>query len=374
MNNYQIHLHNHIFQRELNELYASLAIRSFAISLISVFIPIYLLQNGYSLAWTVLFYAIFCFVHSVLVIPAAKLCGRIGIKHCMLVSVPLLISFYILLNFLSGQIWLLIITAFIMGIHQAVYWTAYHLDLSKITSKKKRGSQISKTIVVKSIFRSLGPIIGGIILTTIGFPFIFILVVILLFVSIIPLFLSEEIHTPKNFSFRGMLKGQTVKDAIAYVAYGWESGGAAILWPIFIFFSILQSYTALGFVTSLGLAISIIFTLIIGKYADLHKRLILKIGAFFNSLVWLVRLFVNTPLQVYFIDSVYGISQKTTIIPFDTLTYDKANKGSIVRHIIFREIFINGGRSIFFVIIAVIGNLTASFWIAAGVSLLYLLF
>jgi len=35
--------------RELNELYATMAIKSFSISLIGIFIPIYLLNLGYTL-------------------------------------------------------------------------------------------------------------------------------------------------------------------------------------------------------------------------------------------------------------------------------------------------------------------------------------
>ena len=94
-----MHNHHHFFyflrNRELNELYFSIAIKSFAVALISVFIPIYFYQVGYPLSYIFLFYAIWSLTHAVLSIPAAKISAKFGLKHTIFFSMPFLIfSFF----------------------------------------------------------------------------------------------------------------------------------------------------------------------------------------------------------------------------------------------------------------------------------------
>ena len=62
-------------------------------------------------------------------------------------------------------------------------------------------------------------------------------------------------------------------------------------------------------------------------------------------------------------------------IEFETIvSYDKANKSNIVKFIMFREMIIQTGRVILFLIMTVIATLTTSFLLGGGASLLYLFF
>jgi len=95
-------LHN----KELNELYASIAIKSFAISLIGIFIPIYLLQIGYSLASVLIFFSTVASVHALMSFFAAKVAARVGLKHTILFSIPVLIAALLGLYSLDRIDWL----------------------------------------------------------------------------------------------------------------------------------------------------------------------------------------------------------------------------------------------------------------------------
>ncbi|MCH7492286.1 MFS transporter [Patescibacteria group bacterium] len=369
------HYHLHFFKnRELNELYISVAIRSFALSMISVFIPIFLLKLNYSLSTVFIFYAVLFTTHVLFIIPATKISSRFGFKHSIFYSVPILIIFYFGLFTLEQFNWPIYLLAVIYGICNSLFWMGYHVDFSKFSDEKNRGKEVGVTKIVSLIFHTIGPVIGGLILTFIGFQALFATVSVLLITSVIPLFFSKDIHDSIRFSIKEIFKGQTIKNALAFAGHGIELGISSVIWPIFIFFTILNNFTTLGLVSSLSILFSLIFVFIVAKYSDIHRRLILKIGAIMNALIWGVRFFIKTTFQVFIIDSFYGVSQSLISIPFDALSYDKANKSNIVKFIIFRETIVQTGKVILFLVMTLITTLTTGFFFGGGASLLYLLF
>jgi len=371
-------MHHHIFSflhnRELDELYASFAIRSFAISLVSVFVPIYLLKLNFSLSSVLFYYIAAYIIHTISIIPAAKLSAKFGFKHIILFSLPLLIIFFLLLYSLPQYNWPLPFLAIFSGLNLSLFWVGFHIDFATFSDKKHRGEEVGMIRLITSAFQAIGPIVGGLIITFLGFKSLFVTVSVVLIAAAIPLFLSKDIHTKFDFKTRNLFKGQKLTDAIALVARGMERGMGIVIWPMIIFFNILNSYTALGTITTLTLVFSLAFTFIIGKAADKKRGSVLKFGAIFNSIVWLTRTFVRTSLQVFIIDSFYGMSKTMYLIPFDASDYDKANKSNIVRYIIFRQLMVSLGLVGLFTILYFIGSLTAGPIIGAGASLLILLF
>ncbi|MDA1038362.1 MAG: hypothetical protein O2877_01585 [bacterium] len=90
--------------KELDELFASMSLRSFAVSIIGIFIPIYLLQIGFSLVQVFLFFALLSIVHSISSLASIKVACKYGFKHSILFNTPLLIVFFLLLSVLETQI------------------------------------------------------------------------------------------------------------------------------------------------------------------------------------------------------------------------------------------------------------------------------
>lgn len=373
MHGYSYFLH-FLRNRELDELYASVAIRSFAMSMINIFIPIYLLKLNYSLPSVLLFYAILNLVHALFVIPAAKISSKFGFKHSILFSIPLLLFFYILLYTLEMYQWPLYLLAIIFGINNSLFWVGYHTDFARFSKMKYRGEEIGFVKIFSSIFSVAGPLIGGLILAFTSFKFLYIIVSLLLFISAIPLFFSRDIHNPTNFSIKQIFTDQKIKDYLAFIGHGIESGVGATIWPIFIFFSILNSFASLGFITTLSLFFSLIFMFIIGRFSDVRRRLVLRLGGIFNAIIWGIKTIVTTSFQVFVIDSFYGITRTMREVPFDALSYDKANKRNIVEFIVFREIVIQTGRVILFISMMFIADFVTGFIFGGGASLLYLLF
>ena len=85
---------------ELNEIYVSMALKTFALSMVSIFVPIYLVNLGYSFAQVFVYYAVARIVHALFVVRAAKTVASFGLKHTILFSMPFLILYYLALYYL----------------------------------------------------------------------------------------------------------------------------------------------------------------------------------------------------------------------------------------------------------------------------------
>lgn len=366
----------HFFKnRELNELYLSIAIKSFSLALIGIFVPIYLYQLGHSFSLIFLFYAIASLTHAILSIPAAKISVRFGIKHTILFSTPFLIFFLFLLYSLESFNWPLPFLAIIFGIYGSLYWTGYHVDFSKFSTKKKRGSQIGFSKILSGVFHVIGPIIGGLILTFFGFKLLFITVAFLLLTSVIPLFFSKEVYDPITFSVKGFFKKQKPRDVVSFLGHGVEYGISAVIWPLFIFLFILsEKYLSLGLVSSLTFFFSMIFVFVAGKFSDLYRRAVLKIGIIANAIVWIVKSFIVTPIQVFIADAFQGFSRTSMDISFDAICYDKANKAGILKFITLREMAHHVGRGLFFIAMMFITDFANVFRFGGSIGSLLRLF
>jgi len=351
-----MHKHTGIFHflknRELNELYISIAIRAFAVSLIGVFIPIYFYQQGYSFFSIFLFYAFWSLTHLLFSLPSAKISSKLGLKHSILLSIPFLILFFFFLYTLENFNWPLPILSIFIGLSTSLFWLSYHIDFAKFSSKKNRGKQVGFSKIIIAVFSVLGPIVGGIILTFAGFGILFIIVSVLLIGSVIPLFFSREIHESSSFSLKGFFRGQKIKDILSYIGFGIEGKIGAVVWPLFIFIFIFsEKYISLGLVSSLTLGVALISVIFIGKFSDIYRRKILKIGSVFNAVIWIAKSFIITPIQVFITDAFYGVSRVTMDVPFDAINYDKAKEEERVKIILQREMYTHIGIILLFLVL-----------------------
>ena len=292
-------------------MYATIALRSLALAMIVIFIPIYLLQLGYSLKSVFVFYLALNISRIFFMIVAAKVSSRYGFKHSMFYHVPFMVVFYVLLYNLEdyGNLIPLWIPAIVLSIGSSLFWMGYHLDFAKFSHKKSRGSEIGFSKIFSSGFHAAGPLIGGLVLYFFSFKILFVIVSVLLFFSVMPLFFSKDVHQPINISLKTIFNKKRIKGAVSHMGFGIESSVAIVIWPIFIFFSILNNYVALGLVSSLGLVFSLIATFVIGKFSDARRRLVLRLGAILTSLVWFLKLFVSSMMQIFIVDSIHGVTR-----------------------------------------------------------------
>jgi len=366
--------------KELNEIYASISLKTFGLSMISIFVPIYLVNLNYTFSQVFIYYAILRLVHAAFAIPAAKIAAKFGIKHSILFSVPFLITYYLLLFSIPQTNIPIYFIACLFGIHNALFWVGYHVDFAKFSNFKERGSQIGFSFMTTMFFTILGPLIGGIVLSIFGFPTLFIIVSLLLLLSTVPLFYSQEIYEPFKLQLSTLFSNTKLRESLSFLGAGIEITVVTVIWPLFLFFHIVNDFTKIGLISSLSILTAIGFVFVSGKFTDYRRRIALKVGATLNSIIWIFRIFINTTTQAYIIDSLYGMTRTLTHIPFDALFYDKVNKqlqtkkDTLIQSVISREITIQIGGALVLLIMCFFSSLTASFGIASAASLLFLLF
>jgi len=367
----------HYFKnKELGEIYVSVAIKAFALSMISIFIPVYLYQLGFSFATIIAFFGVVSLTSVIFSIPVSKLASKKGFKHTILYSVPFLIVAYILLYTIEQFGWWVYLPAILIGVSKSLFWTSYHVDFAFFSNKRKRGSQIGNAKIFISLFSVLGPIIGGITLAFFGFKLLFLVVSGILFFSTVPLFMSKDIHDPIDFSVKEVFKNRKWKDFLGFFGNGVESRMGITLWPLFAFIFILgSSYIDLGSLTSVGLLFSLIFIFFIGKFSNIKRKSVLKFAAITNLFIWTMRFFIKTIPQLFVVDSIYGANRSMIGISFDAISYDKAKKGDIVKAIAFRQISLNLGGAVSMFVLALLIDPLSKIFIGGGIgSLLLLLF
>jgi MFS family permease len=387
LHNHQFHYLNQPLDREIRELYISMAIKGLALAMIGIFEPVYLyLQFDHSVSKMLIYFGIIHGLYALLVPLSGKIMQKVGLEWAMFLSSPFIFGYYLFLYFMGnfGALWWIVMLSILFNlIYKIFFWPAFHTHFAKFSRRKDRAKSIGLLNVIASLAGVGGPLIGGLILTFFDFPFLFGLTLTLLFLSSIVLLFSKVTKISFRYNyiqlFKIFFKKKIRKTLIALGAEGAEKGIALFLWPIFLFF-VVKEYAEMGFVTSAVFLALLIFTLYIGKRSDtMEKEKLIKIGSFLNATAWIGKIFPQTALQAFFADVYHRSTQTFLKIPFGALTYDKAAlvETEIDEFIVIREMAHNFLRSLALVGLGVLllstTKLFIGFLFAALFSLLFVL-
>jgi len=371
----------YFLKRKATQFFTSIAIRSLALGMISIFEPIYLyLYFGKSVSLTLLFFAAIYGLLGLLAVYGGKIMAKIGLKRAMLFSHFFFFGYYFCLFFAYHFFPLIILAIFLRAFGLVLFWPAFHTDFVRFSEKRYQGTAVSKMKMAFSLPVIVSPMIGGAILGLAGYQALLIAVLVLLFASSIPMFLSKETHVVySDFyqkAWQRIFKKENRKSSLAFASDGIEGGINAFLWPLFMF-TLAIGYTTIGGITTFALGLTALFTLYMGKMSNtlLNRVEFLNIGSFLTSMAWVIKYFVTTPFDALLAQAIYKLCRTSAGIPFQTFLYGKASlKGAEAdEFIIYREIVVNIARSFFFIILAgiffFIPQIKISFIIAAIISL-----
>lgn len=314
-------------KRQVKELFISAVIVNFALAMVQIFEPIYLYKSGYSLLNIAVFYLIVYALYFFLMPLGAKFANKHGYENGMFIGTALYVLFYVLLFMITKYHFLFYVAAVVYTIQKIFYWPAFHANFAHNSEDTEEAKEISSIFVSNSLMFVLGPIIGGFIITYFGFPILFIIVSILFLSSNIPMLLTKEKFDKREFPYfilvKKLFKKNNIRSLIACIGYG-EELIAMVVWPVFIFIMI-ASYSKIGALIGLATLITSIITLYVGKICDQkNKRKVLRLGATFYSLSWLIKLFTRTILPIFLVDTMAKVSKNVVDVPIRAIFYEKA--------------------------------------------------
>lgn len=355
-----VHFLQYLLKREATQFFISIAIRNLALGMVLLFEPIYLyLYFGKSLSLAFLFFASIHILFGILAFFGGKIMAKIGLKHTMLFSHFFFFGYYLSLFFLPSSFLFLPLAIILKGVGMTFFWPAFHIDFCRFSEKDYLGREVGKLNIAVLIPTVISPIIGGWILTAYNYPVLFSIVLIVLFASAIPMFLSRELHLVYSDSYQTawarIFKKVNRKINIAIIANGLEVGTNAYCWPLFM--AILAiNYETMGGIVTFALIMAAVFALYLGKLSDrlINRIRLLNIGVILTSISWMIKYFVTTSFTAFLAHTLYRICRTTATIPYHTFLYEKASLkgGELDEFIIYREILLNCSRGFFYIILA----------------------
>lgn len=304
----------------VHAFYVNGLLRSLYMSLTTIFVPLFIytlgLQMGGNFQASILLVIAYFVVQRVLialiVFPLSKLIENIGFRKSISLSVVFLIGYTLALLLASKNINWLWVSALCGGFQIPLYWISRDSALSQDIEGKKMGTKMGYIAVLENISGLLGPFAGGAIVAIYGYSVLFVVALVILILSTIPLWWMPKHGHRNGVSLVGfwyfLTNGRYLHQAVANFGSAMNDYGNGVLWPLMLFLLGIAD-AKLGAVYSMVAVVTILIQYLTGKWFDRlrSKNDYTDEGVYgFASLgiavAWLIRIFASTLSQVIYVD------------------------------------------------------------------------
>lgn len=320
---------------QLKELFWFSVLFSFASALITIFEPVFFYQQGFSLARIALYYALHYTLYLVLVPLGGKFAARFGLERSLALSMPVFVIYFLLLAAIPWQPNLFYLAWIFLTLHKIFYWPAYHADFAKFADGKNRGTELSWMNVIIWLVGILGPLVGGFIAVTYGFPILFVIAAATCLIANLPLLKTAEHYHVRSFGYADawrLIRERTHRPMVLGMLAMGEELIAFVFWPIWLYL-IFGGADRLGFFAAIVAGATALFGFLIGEAADrVPPRKIWRWHLPLLSLASLLRpLATITPLAfvVYLLDHTAYTGMH---IPIVAHLYKEGKKAGVLRY------------------------------------------
>lgn len=364
---------------DLHEIYFNQVIETFAISLISIFVPIYLLEKGFPLMTAFSFMLVYWGAMFLFTPIAAEISSRIGFKHTIICRAPLLVFYFSMLFFLDYFSGILLFIALLGGFSAILYWVATNAEFVKAADGEKSAKQVGYLNALPQISAVAAPIISAFLLSAFGFSPVFMIVIILIAVSQVPFLLTSDYKEKFVMKMRKSWLFLDRRFFALFAIQGVIFSNDFLIWSIFVYqkFGIISA----GLAASVYGAGMVVFTIIIGRASSESRRRksMLIAGSIGYTFTCVARISTSTPLEALLISMLAGIFTTLISMPIYVEFCGRAKKEGVLNWVVFRDFWLASGRvafmllSIALIILSLENVLFAGFAIAGIFSILLVL-
>ena len=253
-----------------------------ASTIIGIFFPIFLFEYfNQSLVPVLVWFGTMYALRAPLFIIAAKFFTRFSLVASMCVG-TIAWLFYFLGPYIIERFPELPSSPFIaMSLVAAVvsasfYWGPFHVDFSKLTSRKKRGVQEGVVLSLQRLVAMFAPLFGGWVIMTYSYDAAFLIGLIIVLLSLIPLAFIPKNPVQYEYgffqTFRLMFSEKYRYLSLSMMGYGAESSVGVVVWPIFLFIVFDGNHMSFGAFAAVIAVVGIMLQLFVGRYLDHHKK------------------------------------------------------------------------------------------------------
>jgi len=285
---------------DIQRVYVAHTINTVALSIISVYVPAYLLSLGNPLWRVILYYAVAptfgLVIAYCLYVPLMKKWGLISVFK---LYYPLKILELLLLFSLQYTHLPIKIIALVYGVANYAYWMPLNLLFVRHSKHQEMGSNMAKFFALPQLFGVIGPLLGALLMPFFGFWPIFVFAMIELLSSFVPLANIKNTELIVSFTVSQALKRfSKSKTLFLFEFFDNILEESNWFWPIYVFL-LIGSLKTPGFVGSLESIGGAIFTLAIGKYANKHGKNIIPFAAILLLFITVLMMLVRQPINAY---------------------------------------------------------------------------
>lgn len=336
-----------------------------AAALLGIFVPIFIYKTTGEQFYIVGgYYALLSALYVLLLVPGMKVANRLGFSHTLVLGGACSVVLYSLMYFMNEENFWLILPFLTVAIvaFRLFHWVPYHVDFALFTSEGERGRQVSLAFATIAFMGVIGPILAGFIIQHAGYDALFGVSVILLIAATISYSFVPETRTRFTWSYKKTLKQMRSREyrgvVVGESANGVEVAVTTIAWPIFLYEILDGDVFEIGAISTIIVAVTIVLQLFVGKYIDSgsdSKIKTLKIGSSLYAIGWILKIFVLSTFQVFFVGLYHNIAKIFLKTPFSAILYDmSAEQGRYVDEFtVMREMAGHTGRTIALALIAV---------------------
>jgi MFS family permease len=360
---------HHILNRQLerSEVYWAWTLKSFGLSFVSIFLPIYLYQLGYTVPTIFAYYLMMHIMRFCIEPTNGWLVARYGAKHVLAASFYLLLVQLGLFLTLPSMHWPLWLLSAISAMGLSAHFLALHVEFSSVKTGRNIGHEVSLLNELGSLGSALGPLLGGFIATWFGIQFSFVAALVVLSFAALPLFRTGEIHGPKAYNLRQLRLKPIWRDLVSEMGAGVDSNLVNFLWP-FAIFLVVGSYATVGAITTLALLLTLVVSVGVGRLLDRggHWRQLLNFGSTTTAFMHGIRIIAQTPFTVL-LASIFGdMTHWFNNVPYIAAYYKHADRPDRIEYIVAMEMATQVGRIFFWLALWIVSMQSTVYALRVG--------
>lgn len=372
--NFSCHTIKHAIHNRYYDLVIADTLRSAALSMVTLFVPLFLLEKGYAIAIIAIYYLCFYILSIIAHYVLLKVINRIGIKKSLVISYTAKIIFCVVLcNYekLTGVFgdnfyFLFLLISSVVAV--VFYWTAHHIYFFSSSHAKNEGAKLGLLYAIPSVLAIFTPFLGGFLITVFGFKSTFIISIILLILASFVLFLSKSIKAQVNIQTDKIFDFSCDNKNWIYFVEGIDFFVAGIIWPVYMFFMSI-SFLSIGFIYIFANAANAISCYISGKISDkIGTRTLGRAGVITHAISLALRAFSEKVFSMSIILTLGGLSSAAMQVSLESAFYKHSHK-NIGSAIMNRELYMHLGR-IFMVLFFLFCLLVWSIYVSLVITML----
>lgn len=353
-------------------------------ALLGIFLPIYLYTQTGESFWVVGgFYAASSLLYLLLLPPAMRITNWLGFSRTLILGGIFSILFYLTLYFVEPAqlLWWIGPLIIILTCFRLFHWVPFHVDFTMFTKPGERGRDVSLTFATIAFLGVIGPILAGFIVEQTSYQILFLIAIVLLVAATISYGLVPE--TAANYewgvgeTWRKLFSPEMRGIASGAFANGAEVVVTLVAWPIFLYEILDGDLFDIGAISTVIVALTIGVQILIGRYIDRAKGnsvKTLRVGSMFYAIGWVLKIFVLSAAQVFFVGLYHNVTKIFTKTPFSALMYDMSGEQSryVDEITVVKEMSEHAGRTLSLVAIIIVSfifPINYTFIIAAVASL-----